>query len=217
MLGAQPIPSRGTRSALPDPYEIGELAQARGFRDTFSAHGGMEHGFEPGRYPIVVRAGASYERSAVPPEYLSVLMVDLDKIQLAAGSSWYVGDKRNIRLDAVLGVHFRSDDRRRPARGENHQAEGGSRQLPRSRGPDEDQRRSLHGRRHLAGLTNRPRACPAGANPDAERGPRAPRARAERGSRRPFHLRRSRGRGVYTSRPPSPTSAHRRRRTRFAA
>jgi long-chain fatty acid transport protein len=91
---------------LPDPYEVGELAQARGFRDTFSIHAGMEHGFEAGGYPMAVRLGSSYERSAVPPEYLSVLTVDLDKVQVAAGSSLWVGEKKNVRLDALIGYTF---------------------------------------------------------------------------------------------------------------
>jgi long-chain fatty acid transport protein len=93
-------------TGFPDPYEVGELQQARGFRDTFSVHAGLEHGFEAGGYPMALRAGTSYERSAVPAEYLSVLTVDLDKVQLAAGSSLWVGDKKNIRLDAVIGYTF---------------------------------------------------------------------------------------------------------------
>ncbi|MBI2390826.1 MAG: outer membrane protein transport protein [Deltaproteobacteria bacterium] len=93
-------------TGFPDPYEVGELAQARGFRDTFSIHGGVEHEFDAGGYPMALRAGASYERSAVPPEYLSVLTVDLDKIQIAAGSSLWVAQKRNLRLDAVIGYTF---------------------------------------------------------------------------------------------------------------
>src|SRR5205085_821987 len=64
-----------------------------------------------GGYPMMVRAGTSYERSAVPPEYLSVLTVDLDKVQLALGGSLYVGDKKNLRLDAVIGytIGFTAD------------------------------------------------------------------------------------------------------------
>lgn len=93
-------------TGFPDPYVVGELAQARGFRDTFSIHGGIEHEFDAGGYPMAIRGGASYERSAVPPEYLSVLTVDLDKVQLAIGSSLWVAQKRNLRLDAVLAYTF---------------------------------------------------------------------------------------------------------------
>jgi hypothetical protein len=42
----------------------------------------------------------------VPPAYLSVLTVDLDKVQLAFGGSIYVGAKKNLRLDAVLAHTF---------------------------------------------------------------------------------------------------------------
>jgi long-chain fatty acid transport protein len=93
-------------TGFPDPYPVGEMQQARGFRDTFSLHAGLEHEFEAAGYPMAIRTGASYERSAVPPEYLSVLTVDLDKIQLAIGSSLYVAAKRNLRLDAVLAYTF---------------------------------------------------------------------------------------------------------------
>ncbi len=93
-------------TGFPDPYLVGELNQARGFRDTFSIHAGMEHRFEAGGYPLDVRLGTSYERSAVPPEYLSVLTVDLDKVQIAAGGSLYVSEKKNLRLDAVIGYTF---------------------------------------------------------------------------------------------------------------
>jgi long-subunit fatty acid transport protein len=91
---------------LPPVYEVGELAQARGFRDTFSIHAGMEHGFDAGGYPMALRLGTSYERSAVPAEYLSVLTVDLDKVQVAGGGSLFVGEKKNVRLDAVIGYTF---------------------------------------------------------------------------------------------------------------
>ncbi len=35
-------------TGFPDPYTVGELAQARGFRDTFSLHAGVEHKFDAG-------------------------------------------------------------------------------------------------------------------------------------------------------------------------
>lgn len=93
-------------TGFPPEYTVGELAQARGFRDTFSVHGGIEHFFEAGSYPMAIRGGASYERSAIPPSYLSVLTVDVDKVQVALGGSIYVGEKRNLRLDAVIGHTF---------------------------------------------------------------------------------------------------------------
>jgi long-chain fatty acid transport protein len=93
-------------TGFPNPYEVGSLQQQRGFRDTFSLHGGVEHSFDAGGYPMMVRGGLSYERSAVPPAYLSVLTVDLDKVQAAIGSSLYVSSKRNLRLDMVYAHTF---------------------------------------------------------------------------------------------------------------
>lgn len=93
-------------AGLADPYQVGVLAQARGFRDTFSIHGGFERAFSLGGYPMQIRGGASFERSAVPAEYLSVLTVDVDKVQTAIGTSIYVGEKRTLRLDAVLAWTF---------------------------------------------------------------------------------------------------------------
>ena len=91
---------------FPDPYQVGTMKQARGFRDTYSLHGGGEHTFNVGGYDLTFRAGLSYERSAVPRPYLSVLTVDLDKIQLAIGGSLYVSEKKNLRLDVVLAHTF---------------------------------------------------------------------------------------------------------------
>ena len=93
-------------TGFPDPYEVRELVVQRGFRDTFSVHAGAEHTFNLGGYDVAVRGGSSYERSAVPPAYLSVLTVDLDKIQLALGGSLYVGSKKQLRLDAVIAHTF---------------------------------------------------------------------------------------------------------------
>lgn len=89
-----------------ESYEVGPLTQSRGFRDSFSIHGGFEHAFDVGGYPMQVRGGASYERSAVPAAYLSVLTVDLDKVQLAVGHSMWVGASRKLRLDIVYAHTF---------------------------------------------------------------------------------------------------------------
>jgi long-chain fatty acid transport protein len=93
-------------TGFPDPYTVGELGTARGFRDTYSLHGGIEHTFTLEGYDLTLRGGAAYERSAVPPEWLSVLTVDLDKVQLSAGASLYLMSKKQLRLDAVIGHTF---------------------------------------------------------------------------------------------------------------
>jgi long-chain fatty acid transport protein len=93
-------------TGFPPSYQVGEMKQPRGFRDTFSLHGGLEHLFTIGGYDLMIRGGASYERSAVPPAYLSVLTVDLDKVTLALGGSLFVGEKKQLRLDLLIAHTF---------------------------------------------------------------------------------------------------------------
>jgi long-chain fatty acid transport protein len=69
-------------TALTPSYQVGTLVQPRNFRDI------------------------SYERSAVPPEYLSVLTVDLDKVQVGIGGSIYLGASKRLRLDATYSHIF---------------------------------------------------------------------------------------------------------------
>jgi long-chain fatty acid transport protein len=93
-------------TGFPDPYVVGTMSVQKHFRDTFSVHGGIEHQFMLDDYPMVIRAGASYERSAIPNSYLSVQTVDLDKVQIALGGSLFVSEKRNLRLDIVYAHTF---------------------------------------------------------------------------------------------------------------
>lgn len=93
-------------TALTPSYQVGTLVQPRNFRDTFSLHAGGEHYLLVGGYDIALRAGISYERSAVPPEYLSVLTVDLDKVQVGIGGSIYLGASKRLRLDATYAHTF---------------------------------------------------------------------------------------------------------------
>ncbi len=93
-------------TGFPETYQVGALEEKRGFRDTFSVHAGVEHTLDAAGYPLTIRGGVSYERSAVPPSNLSVLTVDLDKVQLALGGSLYVGEKHNLRLDLVIAHTF---------------------------------------------------------------------------------------------------------------
>lgn len=92
-------------TGFPDPYVVGTMSVQKHFRDTFSVHGGLEQDFELDGYGMVIRAGVSYERSAIPPSYLSVQTVDLDKVQLALGGSLYLVE-RALRLDIVIAHTF---------------------------------------------------------------------------------------------------------------
>jgi long-chain fatty acid transport protein len=93
---------------IPD-LSVGTLTETRGFQDTFSIHAGGEHRFPIGQYDFELRAGVMYERSAIPASYLSVLTVDLDKVQASIGASLYLGEKKNLRLDLVVANTFAFD------------------------------------------------------------------------------------------------------------
>jgi long-chain fatty acid transport protein len=53
-----------------------------------------------------LRTGVSYETSAVPPDYLSLLTIDMDKFTLAFGGGLYLGE--HWRLDATYAHLFAS-------------------------------------------------------------------------------------------------------------
>ncbi|MFI5300317.1 MAG: OmpP1/FadL family transporter [Polyangiales bacterium] len=93
-------------TGLTPSYQVGTLVQPRNFRDTFSIHAGGEHFLRVSGYDLALRGGVSYERSAVPPEYLSVLTVDLDKVQVGIGGSIYLGESKRLRLDATYAHTF---------------------------------------------------------------------------------------------------------------
>lgn len=90
-------------SGFPAEYRVGSVSIPRNFRDTWSLRGGVEYSFELGGYPLDFRAGAMYERSAVPPAYLSVLTVDLDKLAGTIGGSIHIG---RWRFDGVYAHIF---------------------------------------------------------------------------------------------------------------
>ena len=90
-------------AGFPDPYRFPDQAIARNFDNAFSVRAGGEYGLALGEYTLDVRAGASFESSAVPPEYLSVLTVDMPKLTASAGLGLHVG---KARFDAVYAHIF---------------------------------------------------------------------------------------------------------------
>lgn len=77
---------------FPASYRIGDMAIARGFRDTFSLRLGGEYGRPVGeKFGYSFRAGVMYERSAIPSQYLTVLTIDMDKVVPALGFSLRYG------------------------------------------------------------------------------------------------------------------------------
>jgi long-chain fatty acid transport protein len=78
----------------------------RGFQDSNSYRLGGEYGFKLWGYDMTLRGGFSYETSAIPPEYLSLLTIDMDKITIALGHSVRVGE--HWRFDATYAHLFAS-------------------------------------------------------------------------------------------------------------
>jgi len=77
-------------TALGD-YRMGKVSIERGFRDTFSVRLGGEASPLAG-WPLVARAGIAYEPSAIPNDKLTAMTVDLDKLIVALGASYALGD-----------------------------------------------------------------------------------------------------------------------------
>lgn len=81
-------------------YQIGAVAIQRGFRDVYSFRFGVENTTRlTGAWDLTARVGLSYETSATPPAYTSVLTMDADKWVASIGASLGVG---RWRFDAVF-------------------------------------------------------------------------------------------------------------------
>jgi len=93
-------------AGFPKTYYIPDVVFPREFQDSWSLRLGGEYSFALGGYPLDLRAGLAYESSAVPPEYLSVLTLDSDKVTAAIGGSLHIG---KWRLDATYARVFAAD------------------------------------------------------------------------------------------------------------
>lgn len=93
-------------SGLPKRVPIPPIRFPRGFSDSNSYRLGTEYTFGLGGYSLDLRAGLSYETSAIPRPYLSLLTIDMDKITLSVGGSLHIGE--HWRLDAVYAHLFAS-------------------------------------------------------------------------------------------------------------
>jgi long-subunit fatty acid transport protein len=76
----------------------------RNFVDAQSFRLGGEMRIPVGPYAVAVRAGASYETSAVPTPYLNLSALDFDKWVASLGASLFVG--RHWRFDGVYAHTF---------------------------------------------------------------------------------------------------------------
>ena len=91
---------------LPKQLFIPPIALQRNFQDSASVRLGGEYSFEISNVPLTARAGVSYESSAIPKEYLSVLTLDAGKITTALGASVKLG---KLRVDFTYAHLFAFD------------------------------------------------------------------------------------------------------------
>lgn len=93
-------------SGLPKRVPIPSIRFPRNFQDTNSYRLGAEYTFKLWGYSMDLRGGMSYETSAIPRPYLSLLTIDMDKITLAVGGGLHVGE--HWRLDMTYAHLFAS-------------------------------------------------------------------------------------------------------------
>ncbi len=88
-------------TGFPSPFGVAPISLPRHFQDSNSFRLGGEYStksiFKANR--VDLRAGASYETSAIPQEWVSPLTYDANKIIVGGGASLHAGE--NWRLDAV--------------------------------------------------------------------------------------------------------------------
>lgn len=90
---------------LPDPYYVPTVHIPRHFQDTGAVRLGAELTPEVFDYYWAIRAGASFESSAIPSEYLSVMTIDLPKVTLGVGMGLNIGSARfDLTYAHIFGV-----------------------------------------------------------------------------------------------------------------
>jgi len=89
---------------FPAEYLLPEISLPRNFQSTIQGMLGAEYTIAASESVAVTpRLGVSYETSAIPAEYLSVLTLDSGKATLSGGASLSVG---NARFDLVYAHQF---------------------------------------------------------------------------------------------------------------
>lgn len=91
---------------FPSEYRASAVSVPRHFQDAWSIRVGGEQSIRWSRYKIDLRAGLSYEKSAVPPSYLSVMSVDMDKFLVAIGGGLHINE--HWRFDGTAAMLFPS-------------------------------------------------------------------------------------------------------------
>jgi long-chain fatty acid transport protein len=93
-------------AGFPPLYYLPPVTLPRHFQDSQSVHLGGEYRFHLAGLDWDARAGASFETSAVPPAYESVLTIDQNKVTAALGGSLHWG---KLRFDLVYAHVFGFD------------------------------------------------------------------------------------------------------------
>ena len=93
-------------AGFPSLYYVPPVSLPRNFQDSASVHLGGEYTLKLGGLAWDGRAGVSFETSAVPSAYESVLTIDQNKVTLAGGLSVHIN---KARLDFVYAHVFGFD------------------------------------------------------------------------------------------------------------
>lgn len=91
---------------FPDPFYVPDVNIPRNFQDTGSVRLGGEYRFELFDVDWEPRLGVSYESTAIPPEYLSAITVDMHKVTIGVGLGLHID---NWRFDIVYAHIFGID------------------------------------------------------------------------------------------------------------
>jgi long-chain fatty acid transport protein len=90
-------------AGFPQTYNLPPVTLPRHFQDSFAVHLGGEYTLKLSKVDLDLRAGVSFETSAIPNAYTSVLTIDQDKVTAGLGGSLHIG---KVRLDAVYAHVF---------------------------------------------------------------------------------------------------------------
>lgn len=90
-------------AGFPETYRIPKVTLPRHFQDSVAIHVGGEYRIKLSQVDIEPRAGLSFETSAVPNAYESVLTIDQNKLTAAIGGSVYW---RKLRVDLTYAHVF---------------------------------------------------------------------------------------------------------------
>ncbi len=91
-------------SGFPSPFGVAPISLPRNFQDSSSFRVGGEYSLKNliKDYWVDLRAGASYETSAIPKEWVSPLTYDANKVVGSVGGSVHVGS--HWRMDGMAGL-----------------------------------------------------------------------------------------------------------------